>query len=168
MALHFILDGYNIIKQIPPLANMKLDEGRETLIRFIETKNPQGSYRNQVTVVFDGQGGSGGYQQGAAVKVLFSWDESADDQIKRLVDNQENRKSLVVVTDDREIQYYVRALGAQVLSVADFWEKIKSPEMKSRRPKSKTLHVEDKKDIPKTLEAKINAEFEKIWSKKSK
>ena len=169
MALHFVLDGYNIINRASALAKQKLEDSRESLIKWVEVKNPQGSFRNQVTIVFDGQSGVGGYHKSFLVKVLFSWEESADDLIKKIVSVQENKKSTVVVTDDREIQYYVRALGAQVLSVDEFFRRAQPPEVKQSSTKSKKNFQEEKKDISKTLESKINAEFEKIWlEKKSK
>ena len=57
MSLHYLLDGYNIIKQSPRLGPKRLEDGRAGLIAFIEMRQPQGSRNNMVTVVFDGQPG---------------------------------------------------------------------------------------------------------------
>lgn len=156
MALHFVLDGYNIIHQVSSLTEGKLKETREKLIRLIETKQPQGSLKNRITVVFDGQPDVGGYPYApTSVKVIFTSGESADEKIKRIVDEDEQKKSIVVVTDDRAIQYHVRALGAKVLGVGEFVSKIKPSQGKAKR--------ENKKAISKTLEHKINTELEEIW-----
>src|SRR3989338_5991790 len=109
MSLHYLLDGYNIIHQIPKLANGTLEEQRQKLIAYIEQLRPQGSPSNQVTIVFDGQPQMMQSLMRSPVKVTFSQNESADDKIKKLVYEAGNKKNIVVVTNDRDIQYAVRA-----------------------------------------------------------
>ncbi len=159
MSLHFILDGYNVINREVSLTGGKLEEQRENLIRLIETEQPQGSEKNRVTIVFDGQpdvvGGVGG---GEAVRVIFTSGESADDKIKQIVDEDEQRKSIIVVTDDKGIQYHVRAAGAKVMGVGTFLDKTKSHQ---GRPCGN-----DEKKITKSFEHKINTEFEDKWLRK--
>ena len=43
MSLHYLLDGYNIVKQVIYLMKPKLKDSREALFRFIEVQQPQGS-----------------------------------------------------------------------------------------------------------------------------
>ena len=162
MSLHFVLDGYNIIKQIPDLAKLKLEEGRESLFRVLEQDRPQGSMKNKVTVVFDGQANIGGFQRGSFLEIIFSCDESADDKIKKIVSHHENKKNVTVVTDDKEIKFYVRALGAKVISVDGFLNQIKSHRDETYRLKKK-ISQRERKTISRSLEYKINAEFEEIW-----
>ena len=168
MSLHFLLDGYNIIKQIPELAPKKLEEGRLSLVRLIETHQPQGSLHNNVTIVFDGQPGIWGKVSSSRVKVIFTETESADDKIKSLVEDSSFKKNIVVVTDDKDIKFAVRRMGATVIGVQEFWSRIQS---KSASPKlfPKQTNRRDRKDkeeekiISKTLEYKITSEFEKLW-----
>ena len=87
---------------------------------FIERCRPQGSLNNKVTVVFDGNEDIFGGMESATVKILFSRGEEADDKIKRIVAQAKNPKDIIVVTDDRDIQYAVRALRAKVSSVQSF------------------------------------------------
>ena len=157
MALHFVLDGYNLIKQTPALAERCLEEGRTALLALIEKEGLRGSPRNAVTVVFDGQQGLGGCPSGENPHVIFTSWESADDKIKRLVDEAPNRKNIVVVTEDREIKYYVRAAGAQVLGVREFLNRMKTQGKHNAPPPA------DKKYIPSTVEDNITSEMEKIW-----
>lgn len=162
MALHFILDGYNLIKKTPALLRFRLKEGREALVRLIEKESLKGSERNQMTIVFDGQAGVWGGDAGTKIKSVFTSDESADDRIKKIVEEAKDRKNIVVVTDDREIRFYIRALGARPLSVAEFLGKVKDhqdttyPE-KAARPRG------ERKQISSTQEYNITSEFEKIW-----
>ncbi len=166
MSLWYILDGYNIVKQVPALNLKELQGGRESLVRLIEIYKPQGSRNNSVTIVFDGQEGISHPGKPSSVKVIFSNAESADDKIKSLVAACKRKKETIVVTDDRELQFSVRALGALVLSVSGFLEKVKKQEIKSGDRKVKDSNEGERKAISKALEFQINAELEKIWLKK--
>lgn len=166
MSLHYLLDGYNIIKQIPELAPKKLEDGRQALIRAIEVQQPQGSPHNSVTIIFDGQPGMLGPIQTSLVNVVFSEGESADDKIKYMVEQSRSKKSMVVVTDDRDIKFAVRPLGARVISVKEFWAKMRPNALKRGFPKTPSKNnerEEEEKTISKTLEYEITSEFEKIW-----
>lgn len=158
MSLHFVLDGYNLIKKSPQLALMKLEAGREALIALIEQKNLQGSHRNPVTIVFDGKMFGDDIRHVSGLRVIFTSHESADDRIKTIVDDADNPKNIVVVTDDREIRYYVRSLGARLMTTQEFLQG-KGP-AKHSKPEHKTIsHVQ---------ESKITSELSKIWLKNKK
>ncbi len=56
MSIHYLLDGYNIIHQMPAALDLtKLEDQRRHLIRFVEQHRPQGSANNRVTIIFDGE-----------------------------------------------------------------------------------------------------------------
>lgn len=153
MSLHYILDGYNIIKQIPALKLKSLKSTRDILIQFIEKYKPQGSPSNKITVVFDGDKNVLPYAQQSSFNVFFSRGESADDKIRKLVGQDKNPKNVVVVTDDRELKFLVRSLGAQVMSVDDFLNKAK----KDSAP------AMDEKHLSYSAEDRITKELKKIW-----
>ena len=165
MSLCYILDGYNITNQMPSLALRHLKVGREGLLSLIEIYRPQGSIKNSVTVVFDGQPGILGDVQSSCVKAIFTREESADDKIRSLVAEAKNKKRIIVVTDDKELKFSVRALGAGVLSVQEFLVKIQPDKEKTGGVSLKK--DEDKKVISKTTEYKITKELEKIWLKET-
>ena len=169
MSLSYVLDGYNIVKQIPALALKGLKNGRESLVSIIEIYHPQGSRQNKVTIVFDGKPGIV-YGEiappSATVRVVFTEDESADDKIRRMITISNRKKQIVVVTDDKELRFSVRALGAGVLGVKEFLSKIKRPQTSGSASKTKNNSEEDEKHISKTLEYKITSEFERIWLNK--
>jgi len=162
MALHFILDGYNVLKKTSALADMKIEVGRETLVRLIETYQPQGSLNNPVTIIFDGGPGMTAVSHESPVRVFFTYEQSADEEIKRRVQESGRKRSLVVVTDDREIQYYVKSLGAQVMPTNDFLARLK-PRRKVGRPSDPDPKVTDY-----TMTTKINKELSDLWLNKRK
>lgn len=163
MSLHYLLDGYNIIHKVPEFLEGKLQDQRNHLIRFLETRRPHGSSRNQVTVVFDGQPDvwHDGEHTGV-VRVIFTSNESADEKIKRMVRRAGNPKNMIVVTDDREIQYAIGAAGATSITVDAFMSFKKKAKRGAVKPSKR------EKSIAPEHEADINKEMEEIWLKKKK
>src|SRR5258708_519339 len=123
MSLHYLLDGYNILKQMAAFRDLPLEEARRGLLRWIDQSRPQGSVNNQVTVVFDGHPDHYGSAAQGEIRVIFSDGCSADDKIKRMVEDDLARKNCVVVSDDKEIFLYARSLGAKIMSVEAFTSK---------------------------------------------
>jgi predicted RNA-binding protein with PIN domain len=163
MSLHFLIDGYNLIKRNPALASKSLEDGRQAFISLVERNRPQGSPSNQVTVVFDGKPGMYGFPVAHEIRVVFTEYETADDLIKRRVEGSKNKKNIVVVTDDRALLLYVRGCGACVMSCSDFLKRASSAKMS---PKGKRSSSGNLKVITSTFEHAVNQEFENIWLKK--
>lgn len=132
-------------------------------MRFIETHRPQGSARNDVTVVFDGSEDVCGGTLHGQTRVLFSKGESADDLIKRLVTEALRPAEMVVVTDDRDLAHHVGRLGAQVWSVDVFVGQAKKRDV---RRGTAFLAAADGKVISYTLQSQINRELSERWLKK--
>lgn len=123
MAMHLIIDGYNLIRQSPDLLAQEhqgLHLGREALLDKLT------AYRrlkkHAITVVFDGwEAGDSmanrDHFQG--ILVIFSRrGEKADEVIKRLADQEQHRA--LVVSSDREIMDYVEHRGAAAMSAEEF------------------------------------------------
>jgi predicted RNA-binding protein with PIN domain len=98
--------------------------------------------------------------QSPGIRVIFSYEETADDVIKRLVDDAPNVRSLVIITDDKAIRYYSRAAGAGIKSVKDFFGSIKA--------KASGPGTTDRKTISQSQEYGITQEMEQIWLRKKK
>lgn len=138
---------------------------RSRLVQLIESSHPQGSTNNSVTIVFDGYPGPWQPNQSSSVKSLFAMQVSADDKIREMVSLSNNRSNIIVVTDDRSVQYSVRALGAKILSVPDFLAKMPGKKAGSKQRKSPQDEPKGKY-IPETLQSSITQELEAIWLKK--
>ncbi len=142
----------------------KLEDERQYLVYLIELNQPQGSLKNQVTIVFDGRSGFWSGPSSSSVRIIFSDTESADNKIKKIIAESFTPKNFVVITDDRDIRYAVRAMGAALMSVKDFLKKIEPSAKKAVRGSSQGSGAN--KNISKTLEFKITSELEQIWLKK--
>ncbi|MBU1044696.1 MAG: NYN domain-containing protein [Candidatus Omnitrophica bacterium] len=160
MSVHYIIDGYNVIKQVSFLTGKKLRSGREGLVRFIELYRPHGSNRNQVTLVFDGQADVSSPQFKSQVIVIFSKGESADEKIKRMVERSKNPKRIVVVTDDKEIMFCCRSIGATVSSVRDFI----NSSYRAKQADS-VSEQEDKPELDSAIAMRITEDLKNIWLK---
>ena len=140
-----------------------LEDRRQGLLRWIAAAGPQGSRRNRVTVVFDGnEAYAGGDGAQADVRVVFSRGQTADDCIKAIVERARDPKGFVVVSDDKDIKLYVRALGAKVSSVKEFAADLFKRPAKGIKA---SAAAESGRKISLVQADKINKELEKIWLK---
>ena len=138
---------------------------------LLRHKSLRVAYGIKLLFFFDGQGGFGlGEDISNTVRCTFSRNETADDKIKRFVSQAKNKKCIVVVTNDREIQYFVKALGAKVLSVEKFWSKTEYSENGLNKVPKKKDKAEPacQKRISRTTASKINSELENVWLKDGK
>ena len=127
MALHIIIDGYNLIRQSASLSRLDQQDillGREALVDMLA------AYRKMkphpITVVFDGQQSppfavQRHRQKGISVRFSPSG-RSADDVIKRMA-CQEREKALVV-SSDREVVDFAASCGAATIDAQQFEVKI--------------------------------------------
>lgn len=157
MALHFIVDGYNVIRKTPSLDHEKLADARQALLAFIDVHRPQGSASNKITVVFDSKESFSAFQYVSEARVVFTKGESADDYIISFVEKSSNAPTIMVVSDDKELIRCCRSRGAHPVSVNEFMASAK-----------KMTHAKQKKtegffELPYMERKKINEELAKLW-----
>jgi len=124
MALHLIIDGYNLIRQSPFLQEIdarELEAGREALLACLAAYR-RARAQHKITVVFDGWE-RGDFKESrdrrAGMAIIYSRrGEKADEVIKRLLEKERGRA--VVVSSDRELQDYADRLGAAWISAPQF------------------------------------------------
>ncbi len=156
MSVHYIIDGYNVVKQIPHLTLKKLRSAREGLIGIIKKYKLTGSSKNEVTIVFDGQKDIIVPKTKIEFDVYFTRGESADDRIKKMIKTSSNPSRLIVVTDDKEIIFFARNHRAATSSVSKFLSKI----LKTKNTKGP---VERKIEPSSNIAREITEELKKIW-----
>ena len=161
MSLHYIIDGYNIINH--PLFTRLLKSPlnpRATLLLLIRKKRLTGSLKNKVTVVFDGYPDANQtVLDEPDITVIFSRKVSADEKINLLIEETANRKIIIVVSDDREIQYNAKSLGAKVLGIDEFFAAAGN-----RQVNTKKLEPA-KTELNYSQMQKINEELRRLWLK---
>ena len=114
-----IVDGYNIIHADPDLKQLldqDLETAREGLLNKLRPLQEQGLY--QAVVVFDSS--IPGLQQGVleemgGIEVAFTAaGQSGDAFVESLVRRMGKRRSVIVSTDDRQLQFVVQGYGAVI------------------------------------------------------
>jgi len=160
MSLHYILDGYNILKQVSRFSDTKLKQGRLDFISLLFFSSRL--KKQEVVVVFDG------YQDtrerlpvGPNMKIIFSKDGSADDKIRNLLEHAANPRQVVVVSDDKEVRFFSRLAKAHVLSVAQFLALISGSQAGKRHSCAKTDSEDKNLSYKQVLD--INKELKKVW-----
>ncbi|OGP18466.1 MAG: hypothetical protein A2V21_309885 [Deltaproteobacteria bacterium GWC2_55_46] len=115
MAVHLLIDGYNLIGSRSGTLG-DIEEAREYLIDCLVAYKRLKKAR--ITVVFDGPSMSYPERGPAGIEVLFSCGRDADSVIKELVAKKGG--GATVVTSDRDVASFARAKGAVVLASDEF------------------------------------------------
>ena len=130
MALHLIVDGYNLLAQTGRIGagtSLHSEMARESLLRDLAAYRQRKSHA--ITVVFDGWQRGWGTEQREhrlGLEIIFSRrGEKADQVIQRLA--AEFRSACAVVSSDREIIDVARAQGAFVMKAQEFVGKLQGP-----------------------------------------
>lgn len=163
MSLHYILDGYNIVKHplLTPSIDKKIKNCCNVILELVRIKKLCGSSNNKITVVFDGFSNAEELKRHYSnINVIFSKKDTADGVIKRIVESSSNPKNIMVVSDDKEIKFFVKDVGAQAIGVEEFINRHeKSKNLKKLRDET----TEIKPELNHIQIAKINQELKRIW-----
>lgn len=127
MALHLIVDGYNLLAQTGRVGggtSLHSEIAREALLRDLAAYRQRKAHA--ITVVFDGwqQGwGTERREYRLGLEIIFSRrGEKADQVIQRLA--AEYGSDCAVVSSDREIADFARVHGAFVMKAQEFAGKL--------------------------------------------
>ena len=160
MPLQYVIDAYNTINhiQFSPIRK-KIKDPQRALLEFIQNRRFGRNSKSKITVVFDGYPKvSAQNLEETDIDVIFSREETADARIKIMVGASKNPKNIVVVSDDREIRFFVKSIGARSMDVEEFI----NPEDKPQRKKEDLI----KPELNYSQISKINQELKALWLKK--
>ncbi|MBW1893254.1 MAG: NYN domain-containing protein [Deltaproteobacteria bacterium] len=127
MAIHIIIDGYNLIRQsctLSMLDQQDIQTGRDSLITLLAAYKKIKAHK--ITVVFDGADApvfSNQSDSMKGIKIKFSGQgETADAVIKKMASSE--REKALVVTSDKDIINFVSSRGAATICSTEFEKKI--------------------------------------------
>jgi len=165
MSLQYIIDGYNLIGHTRfPRTHKNTGDPRRALLELIKAKRLAGSSKNKITVVFDGYPSSSGHGlDGFDMHIVFSRKETADASIKRMVESQGNPRNVVVVSDDKEIKFFIKSVGARSMAVEDFMQP--AGEINRKKKLQASLRELVKTELSYSQVYKINQELKALWLK---
>ena len=122
---HYIIDGNNLIGKINFLHKIQQKDkqrSREKIAFMID--NYFHDKNAKVTIHFDGFKNLPIKLNNA--KIVYSDSESADDKIKNQIELANNRKNLVVITSDNNIQEFARVCSCLIIKSEEFAKTIRS------------------------------------------
>ncbi len=127
MAIHLIIDGYNLIRCSGILSRLDIKQMRQARQRLIDSLAEYKKHReHRITVVFDGARAPFFLPRRDRIKgiaIEFSREgESADSLIKQMA--KKERERAVVVSSDQEVARFSRAQGAATLTAGAFEKKL--------------------------------------------
>jgi uncharacterized protein len=118
---HILIDGYNIINQIPELlkaSQKSIDFARDRLLAMVEAYC---DYNNaQGVIVYDGNQAERTVEGDNPMLIFSKSHESADSVIEALVYRMEDKTKSRVVTDDRQIANLVMGMGGFTMTSSLF------------------------------------------------
>jgi len=160
MSLLYIIDAYNIINHPAFQAEKNSSCIQHSLFNFIQKHKLTGSPKNKIILVFDGYPPPGEvFAQSSQAFFVFSRKISADEKIEKLIAESADKKNIIVVTDDRQVQFMAKSMHASVCAVAQF----SGQKEASRRSQVLESAIETKVSFSNMQ--KINAEFREKWLK---
>ena len=147
MAIHIIIDGYNLIRQSSRLGDLEridLQHGREALIDWLAAYKRNRPHK--ITVVFDGSSAanlSKGRDLINGIAIRFSRSgETADTVIIRMA--RKEKEHALVVSSDREIVAAAASHGSATISSPEFEEKLVMADYMN----TKGIDLEEEQDAP--------------------
>ncbi|MCU0288127.1 MAG: NYN domain-containing protein [Acidobacteria bacterium] len=151
----YIIDGNNLLCSAADIAPED-PEARAKLLSLVE-KFQQDKNTN-ITLVFDGVPHHGVRRQEISAKftVLYPhYGNSADDEIREILDNIRYFKDVILVTSDRELKAFAREKGAKTINSIEFYFELK-----------RFTHIRGKKEAKqKRIDTKISAREIDQWMK---
>lgn len=156
----YIIDGYNVTHSDPLTRDLDIEAQRDALVARLRVSGRQMLGAGEIVVVFDGQGGIGASAGGAVpVSVRFSRDESADDRIVRMVENQPGQ--VTVVTSDSGLAGRVRGAGDTRVAVLPR-ERVFAHAKSSRARRGAKRYPSRTAGLPKGAN-KVTEELKGLW-----
>ena len=121
----YIVDGNNLIGCAPDFS-LADPEARGKMVSII--RKFQESKNTKITVVFDGQPQGSELRNpiNAKLTVVYPrYGQSADDEIKRILENYQHLKETILVTTDRELKSFAKEKGAKTINSIEFYFTLK-------------------------------------------
>ena len=141
-AVPYLIDGHNLIAQMPDLS---LDDPNDEVKLVLRLRQFAGRKKQSITVVFD-HGVPGGWSSGLStgpVKVIFAGSHSnADRIIMERIREAKTPTSIKLVTSDGEIRRAGEARRVEVISSQEFvLMLLKPPPSEPRRDERENIRL---------------------------
>lgn len=129
-----IIDGNNLLHKTPGMKKMFSGNPEAAQYSLFESVKKKLGKQDKLVLVFDG------FSSIKSDRIVFSGKKTADDVIRKFIEDNYERIPIAVVTSDNAIISIAKACGCEILKSEDFV---------SVKSKVETSHSEDTKDKEK-------------------
>lgn len=119
----YLIDAYNVLHRLTSFRTQLVKDPESARASLIRQCRLIYGRQTHVVAVFDG---SGHTDSSGGIRVVFSGKSTADQLIKKLIDEEKHRQDVVVVTSDAEIQRYAKNSGCRFVSAETFPSLVRS------------------------------------------
>jgi predicted RNA-binding protein with PIN domain len=123
---HYIIDGNNLIGKIGALQKLqkKNKQSSREKLAFILESYFLGRQNTKISLHYDGFAGQSINVQN--IRIIYSGKKTADDEIKSQIEQEQNRRNLIIVSSDRNLKDFASVCGCDWISCEDFFREILS------------------------------------------
>jgi len=124
---HYIIDGNNLIgkiKSLKSLQNNIKQASREKLANLLERYFI--NKKAKITLHLDGFAGES--INVSKMKIIYSENITADEKIKKQIEEIQSRRNLIVITSDNNLIEFARVCGCEVRKSETFVKQLTVPE----------------------------------------
>ena len=121
----YIIDGNNLIGCSPDIS-LDNSNARTEIVSIV--KKFQTNKKSKIIIVFDGEPDTFSNEENPSEKIVVKYPpigDSADDEIKRILDSYTYFRDVVLVTSDRELKDIAKKKGARVVNSIEFYYELK-------------------------------------------
>ena len=144
---HYIIDGNNLIGKIGSLQKLQKKDKKSSRdkLAFILESYFIGKPNNKVSLHYDGFPGQSIRVQN--IRIIYSGKKTADDEIKSQIEQEKNRRNIIVVSSDNNLKEFARVCGCDWISSEDFSKAIMnhSPDDEEQKRQDELSNDEFKK-----------------------
>lgn len=151
----YVIDGNNLVGCSPDIS-LKDPNARDRVIRIV--KRFQENRNNSVVIVFDGAPDAGvrRWEESTKLTVIYpKGGNTADDEIKEILDGFHYFKDVVLVSSDRELKTFAKKKGARTVNSIEFYYELK---------RFSHIHVK-REESQKRIEAELSDSEVDQWLK---
>ncbi|MFA5403652.1 MAG: NYN domain-containing protein [Ignavibacteria bacterium] len=150
-----IIDSNNLIHKISELKKLFSENPESAQLTLIESVKYKVNRNYKLIFVFDG------FSNIKRNYVVLSGYKTADDVIKKYIEENYSKKTLTIVSSDTEIQRLAKVCGCEVKKSEDFWKELNPSPTKGKNI-NQLLYKDGEK--PDRISKKELEEFKKYFT----
>jgi uncharacterized protein len=149
---HYLIDGNNLIGKIKTIQALQQRDKQASRVKLAQILGRYFAMKKaKVTLHFDGFANDP--INIPRLKIIYSENRSADDNIKDQIENSKNRKNLVVVTSDNNLREFAKVCLCDVIKSEEFVSRFLSSQDKNEE-QERISSIDDAEEFKKLFGVK--------------